>query len=156
MSADFKPSDVVMWRAVMPLIDTFGRAEMEAAAALIVLVCQRRGDVWAPVSAKSVGGELRSVIADGVEPWASVNRNPFFRPDIRALISKGFAQWVGGDESQVVEFTAAGFDRVRPGTCATCRRWPGAAVHQVAADRPLNSDQHKFTATPTPAGKETP
>jgi len=93
MSAPFKPSQVVLNTLPMPpLVGTMGHAECEHAASLLVLTCATNGDTWAPVTATQVGEAIESAVEAGTEPWSSLSRNPFFRPDFMELVNRGFAQ----------------------------------------------------------------
>lgn len=86
-----KPSDVLL-RAPL-LHGTFGKAEAEWAAGLIVRACQLQGDEWKAVTATDIGDAIRADIAAKAEPFASLVRNPVFRPDVWQLIDLGFARW---------------------------------------------------------------
>jgi hypothetical protein len=112
---DFTPADVFL-NTVPPLLATMGKSEAEAAAAMLVRAMQVHGNVWAPMLPRDMGLVLRADLGGKVEPWSSLNRNPFFRPNFDLLIEKGFARWVG-DESEgrgrPVEFTAAGLEKLR-------------------------------------------
>lgn len=105
--ADFKPSNVVLARP--PLVATMGRAELEAGAALIVRTLQRNGDTWRVVTMDEVVQAIDADIAENVEPIASLNRNPFLRPDVRGLAKDGFA--VVTDTT--VELTDKGLEALR-------------------------------------------
>lgn len=87
--SDFKPSQVLI--GVPPLVGTLGRSELEQAAAMIILTCQRLGDAWQAVSLEAVQETLCKL---GSRP--SLQRflsNPSFRPDFEALTEAGFAEW---------------------------------------------------------------
>lgn len=91
-SKPLKPSDVLLR---FPLLHgTFGKAEAEWAAGLIVRACQLQGDEWKAVTAADIGDAMRADMAAKTEPLASLTRNPFFRPDVWQLIDRGFARWV--------------------------------------------------------------
>ncbi len=107
---DFRPSDVVL--AGMPLVDTMGRAEAEAAATLLVRACQSLGDAWQDIEPRAIGEVIKADLAAGREPLASLNRNPFFRPDAHELVRRGFAEWVG-EAAGALRFTPAGLERLR-------------------------------------------
>ncbi len=124
---EFKPSQVFL-NTVPPLTATMGKSEAEAAAAMLVRAMQVRGDAWAQVFPKEIGEVLKADLDGKVEPWASLNRNPFFRPDFDMLIERGFARWCG-DESEgrrrAIEFTPAGIEKLR--------RWARSAPAEPAA-----------------------
>jgi DNA-binding PadR family transcriptional regulator len=84
MSATFRPSDVVL--QAMPLIGTFGHAEAEAAAALIVLACVDAGDEWKPLTLAELQATFERHYNE--RPWMRV---PFLRPDLNALAREGYA-----------------------------------------------------------------
>lgn len=89
LSVGFAPSEVVLH--AIPLVGTLGRTEREMAAALIVRACQVNGDTWQPVTPKMIREMLERDAADGVEPMASLNRNPFARPNFWELVAEGYA-----------------------------------------------------------------
>lgn len=109
---DFTPSQVYL--AAIPLCATMGRAESEFAAALIVRTCQLLGDEWRSVSPRQIGEMLRDDLEAKREPMASLSHNPFFRPDVWELVSRGFAQWIGEPGKSPVELTDCGLERLRP------------------------------------------
>lgn len=100
-----KPSEVAL--GVVPLIATFGKAEIEYAAAILVRACHALGDEWRAVTWSEIEAVLKSDRTEGREPFASLILNPFFRPDVRALVDKGFARWTGGPGGPI-EFTPVG------------------------------------------------
>lgn len=91
-----------------------GRAEVEHAASLIVRVCQVDGDTWKPVAWADVQRVLASDGAEGAEPFASLQRNPFFYPDVHALCARGFARKVGDGPGFSAELTEAGLAALAP------------------------------------------
>ena len=109
---DFKPSDVRLNDSFPPLTATMGRVEREAAAACLLLACHHHGDAWAPMLPRQLGEALKEAVSSATEPWVSLNRNPFFRPDFYELVEKGFARWTEG-EGGPLEFTDAGFQALR-------------------------------------------
>jgi hypothetical protein len=125
---NFLPSEVFL-NTVPPLGATMGKSEAEAAAACLVRAMQVRGDVWSPQFPKDIGEVLTADIDAKVEPWVSLNRNPFFRPDFRELVKRGFARCVGevsepdGEWRRAIEFTPEGIEKLR--------RWVRRAPHEV-------------------------
>jgi len=105
-----KPSDIFL-NTIPPLMATFGKAECEAAAALIVNACRFHGDVFGPVTPKMVGEALNLK----EEPWKSLNRNPFFKPDFRKLADKGYAEFDGDPNGHniPIRFTEKGLAALR-------------------------------------------
>jgi len=89
-----------------------GHAESEHAAALIVLTRKHMGDTWGPIAPRDVGEAIKAELAAGNEPWKSLNRNPFFRPDFFELVQKGFAQWTE-KEGGPLELTPKGIEALR-------------------------------------------
>ncbi|MFK5283266.1 hypothetical protein ACI3PL_27210, partial [Lacticaseibacillus paracasei] len=83
---------------------------VEAAASLIVRACHALSDEWQAVTAKQIGGVLRADLAATREPFASLLRNPFFRPDIHAAIDAGFVE---GDPAGEVKLTEKGMEALR-------------------------------------------
>lgn len=108
---DFKPSQVVL--IVPPLVATMGRAESEHAAALLVFACATKDDTWGPIEPQEMSKIILTAIKEQREPWHSLNRNPFFKPDFYELVSKGFARWTA-EEGKALAFTDDGIERLRP------------------------------------------
>lgn len=110
----FKPSQVVL--DVPPLPGTFGKSELEHAAAIIVRVSQALGDVWQPATWKQVQSVLRTDATNGTLPFGGENggllANPFFRPDVYGLVEGGFARDVGEGGEKAFELTPAGIARL--------------------------------------------
>lgn len=105
--ADFKPSDVPLYG--VPLTDTFGKTEMEVAAALLVRTLQRGGDTWRPVPSEELLAAAKADMDEDVRPIASLLRNPFLRPDFGALDRRDFTRFDGTSR----ELTALGLDVLR-------------------------------------------
>ena len=105
----FKPSDVNLCASFPPLVATMGRTEAEIAAALLVRVCQVNGDTWQDIDVVLLSTVIKSDLEAKREPFASLNRNPFCRPDVHDLVKRGFAEWVG-DPGQTLRFTQQGLD----------------------------------------------
>lgn len=105
-----KPSEVLLNRSVLPLCGSaFGRAELEFAAAIVVLACVP-GDEWQPVAPRQIGEALRAAIEPG-GLFAHLAKNPFVpRPDFPGLVTKGFARWVEPEKdlASPLAFTDAG------------------------------------------------
>lgn len=87
---DFKPTDIVLH--AIPLVGTLGRTEREVAAAMLVRACAFHGDRWQPITPTQMGEWLRHDLDNKVEPFASLDRNPFIRPDFHELVRTGFAE----------------------------------------------------------------
>jgi hypothetical protein len=123
MGARFKPSQVVMtW---MPLTGTMTRRVNEFAAAILVHVCEARGDEWQPVTLTQMLEVLSSDAQSGREPFAKLLRNPFFTPDFAGLVDQGFAKWAEANGSPALALTDQGFGALSTWTlsdaCARCR-----------------------------------
>jgi hypothetical protein len=112
----FKPSQVFL-NAVPPLVGTMGKTEAEVAAALLVRACHVRGDAWAPVRAEEMGRVLSADLEAKTEPWASLDRNPFCKPNFDILVERGFAEF--SDGRRVLALTEKGIEALR--------RWVDAA-----------------------------
>ena len=108
-----KPSDVVLWRSIMPLVDTLGHVEEEIAAAILVRACVANGDVWQPIDLRALGDSFSADIA--VEgPWKQLARNPFTpSPSFSGLVKRGFAEWGGEPGMSPLSFTELGLVRLR-------------------------------------------
>jgi hypothetical protein len=122
---DFKPSQVVI--IVPPLVATMGRAESEHAATLLVLACATKGDTWGPIQPEEVGKAIHVALEERREPWHSLNRNPFFKPDFYELVSKGFARWTQEEGKGPIAFTDKGLERLR--------RWVRSDAEHEPAER---------------------
>lgn len=90
-----KPSELLkreLGRNVLsPFGDTLGRAELEQAAAMIVLACSRNGDTWAGLEIELVVGCFERAADAGEQPWERLRRMPVFRPEFLELVRRGFA-----------------------------------------------------------------
>ena len=86
-----KPSQVQLWRSFLPLVGAFGRAELEMAAAVIVLTCKRNGDDWQAVRLRQLGETLKVELEEGC--LKHLAQSPFVPlPDFRGLVAGGFAE----------------------------------------------------------------
>jgi hypothetical protein len=108
---EFKPSDVRI--DAIPFVNTFRRAEAEAAAAVLVRACVVHGDEWAYRTGPELAAVLKADVEAKLEPFAALARNPFFRPSLHALVSGGFAEWVDGLDPEPIRFTAVGLEQLR-------------------------------------------
>lgn len=91
-----KPGEI----AIQPtgvLLDTLGRVEVEAVAALIVRWHQVHGHAeWTPVSRRDIGAMFES--DQVVQEWAS---NPFWRLDPYGFAQQGFITgWDAGPDAK--------------------------------------------------------
>ena len=109
---DFKPSDVNLCDSFPPLVGTMGRTEAELVAALLVRACQVHGDTWQDVAPSALGEVIRQDLEASREPFHSMNRDPFCRPDAHDLVRLGCAEWVG-DPGGTLRFTQKGLDGLR-------------------------------------------
>ena len=108
---DFKPSQVYL--GIPPLTATMGRSEREHAAAILVRVCQARGDIWQPVTPAMFGEVINDDLTAKTEPFYSLNQNPFFNPDFHDIVAKGFARWVETEGKGPLELTPTGIEALR-------------------------------------------
>lgn len=92
-----KPTDIYL--GLPPLVGTFGRSELEHAAAVLVMAMQLR-DVWEPITWEDV--------EKAIEKDPTFAKNPFFKPSFFDLIAGGYAVMV--DDS--MSFTKAGLERL--------------------------------------------
>lgn len=79
------PCDIDLSTRGMPLTGVFGKSEIEAAAAYILMTMQLE-NTWKPIHPKLVGDAILKFKPQW--HWLS---NPFFIPDFDALIMKGYA-----------------------------------------------------------------
>lgn len=101
----FKPSQVEIHTVVRA--DTIGNTRLAGAAALIVRVCQARGDAWQGVTYAMVREVIDEDIEAKREPFASLVRSQFFRPDVVGLGLAGFTRC--GIADGKATFTEKGF-----------------------------------------------
>lgn len=106
----YRPSQVNLHGSFPPLCATMKRSEREAAAALLVRSLAARGDQFRAITRQELGEVIVADLEAEREPWRSVGRNPFFRPDFCDLVKAGYARWVGAD---AIEFTAEGVEAMR-------------------------------------------
>jgi len=97
-----KPSEVVL--TGVPLCGTMRKAEIEAAAAIIVRACQVKEDRWQALTLQQILDVSRKDFVAKREPFCSWLINPFLRPDFSGLVDGGWARFVG----QALELTDKG------------------------------------------------
>lgn len=89
-----------------PLAATFGRSEAEHAAAVIIRgLAFHQLELFEPISWRQIQEAMVADVAELREPFASLVKNPFFRPDPHDLVERGFARWV--EDGVVIELTPA-------------------------------------------------
>ena len=89
-----------------------GRSEREAAAAVIVFVCQVHG-AWKPVTVQEAMAVFKVFIErkKGLPfVWACM---PMWKPSFDELVERGYARWTGTPVTGPVEFTMSGFEAMR-------------------------------------------
>ena len=84
---DFKPSQVLSFsKSYAPFLNTFGKAETELAAAILVDICRWHGDRWQPIS--------RGLMTDWAKQlsphWKLLLANPFLTVRFPLLVDGGF------------------------------------------------------------------
>lgn len=87
----FRPSSV---RSPSPIgfgLGLFGKAEAEHWAWLMIFALARTGDRWRPISTKEVADVARAEVQSNGRLRDAL-RNPFFRPNARELIDRGWAE----------------------------------------------------------------
>lgn len=92
------PNDVYLGDPLTPLVDAFGKAELEQAGGLMVL-CARKLNRWDWISIDAIVS-----ILTGNPKHYNV---PFFRPDAHGLVKSGFAQWQD-EPGKTIRFTEEG------------------------------------------------
>src|SRR5260221_931353 len=98
---------------IPPLTGTMERLECEAAATLMVRACVLNGDRWQVLKPQDIGAAIAHDLDNKLEPLWSLNTNPFWRPDFRALVARGFARWTTDEEHAPIEFTDKGLGALR-------------------------------------------
>ncbi len=108
-----RPSDIIIANPT-PLTATFERTEAEQAAALMIVVLADADDSWRPVTPKEIGRYIRGILDAKEAPPVWMN-NPFFRPDIHNLVTRGFARWEGDEDAdgRPVGFTEKALEKLR-------------------------------------------
>jgi hypothetical protein len=106
----FKPSDVTL--RIPPLCNTMKRAEVEFAASLIVRTLQVKGDAWRPVEWSEIQEVIKADMAEDREPFASLMKNPVFRPDAPDLVKRGYARWLGEPRASAIELLPPAFEAI--------------------------------------------
>lgn len=99
MDFPIKPSEISLQTTYPPLAGTMGKSELEAAATLIVRVSQVLGDKWQALTFDSLVSVAIADVHGGVEPLASLSKNPFWRPDYAELAKRGYAKITGKDDA---------------------------------------------------------
>lgn len=90
----FRPSEIVLAQPI-PLVDTFRSSEREAAATVLVRACDRLGDEWQFISHDDFLRTLQHDRAESREPICYLTHNPFWYPDLVALVDAGYAMKTG-------------------------------------------------------------
>lgn len=110
-----RPSDVNLAATMPPLVGTCGSAEAECLATLITAALAANGDVWRPIQWSEVRENFIRLVTLGVEPWVSLSKNPFWRPDADRLFAEqrdrqsGITYYIAIEgEDGSMEFTFAG------------------------------------------------
>jgi hypothetical protein len=104
----FPPSRVRLLQ--IPLIDTFGKSELELAVAYLVRACQVNGDQWQPIM-------LDQLLALRIDPLVGSWNNPFVHPNFRGLIDGKLVEAI-----DVVEGVPAKL-KLTPESIAKLARW---------------------------------
>lgn len=108
------PSEISLHVSYPPLAATMHKSEAEAAATLMVRVCQVKGDRWQEVTLRDLGKVAKADLDKGVEPLKSLSGNPFWRPDFFEIVKRGYARWTepekveGNHSTSAIEFTEEG------------------------------------------------
>lgn len=96
---------------VPPLVGTLGHAEAEHAAAVLLWVLHRQGKGWGDaVALTELGREVEEARKQRAQPVWTWSLNPFFRPSIRELVTRG---WAVRTEGGGLQLTPACLERVK-------------------------------------------
>ena len=88
----FKPKDITL-STPLPLANSdMRKVEREFAAALIVRALQKADNEWKPIALKLIQDSYNEDVRAKLEPWASIERNPFYRPDFVGSIEFGLIE----------------------------------------------------------------
>ncbi|MDP2275263.1 MAG: hypothetical protein Q8K32_31245 [Archangium sp.] len=113
-----RPSDVVL--RLPPLTGTFGRAEVEHTAALLIFCCWQLGDAWQPIGIEHIEGLMKQALSHTLpaplgEPWLrSFMTNPFIITSPGSLLQH--PEWFtahGVGEETLFGFTELGLEHLR-------------------------------------------
>jgi len=96
------PSDIFLDTHV-PLTAVFGRVEAECAAAIIIITLAETDDTWRPMSFSETTIEMFRKYS-----WAA---NPFVKPSIDELVSRGFATL--SEDRKTAELTESALEALR-------------------------------------------
>jgi len=108
---DFKPSEIRLL-APAPLMNTFGRAELETAAAILILGMAYRDDTWDAISPHDCIPAAHASFGDHSRSWLW---NPFLRPSFAGLYNAGFIDSMpDGGAQAAMYFTATGYAALVP------------------------------------------
>ena len=116
------PSDIHVSR-MHSLADTFGHAEAEQFAMIMVLALADAGDEWRPISIRDIADFMQRSPLIGEFKW-----NPLYRPSLGDLYARGFV--VVSSTSDTVEFTGAALSIL-----STRARHPRFATSQASLAR---------------------
>lgn len=119
----FVPSKVDLKDSAIPLVATFGKAESEHAAALMVGALVALGDEWRPLTPGEIGKFIEQAVGNKQEPFYGLRNNPFFKPNFFRLAADGYAVFTGKDDTlhvlgqgaswRTVAFTEKGIEALR-------------------------------------------
>lgn len=112
MTAPFKPSQVDL--GIPPLVGIFGRAEIEHAISMVVHALAETDNTWRGISWSEIQAVLRADVEAKRDPFCHLLRNPFFKPDIHAAVTAGYATWEGEIGKGPVRLTASAVEALRP------------------------------------------
>lgn len=103
----YRPSDLDV--SLGQFVATLGKSELEQGAALLARVCAVLGDRWEPHTFEEVAESFGRDVINDVAPWNRLVRNPFWRPDLRALVAAGFATV---EDGETICLTAEAISRI--------------------------------------------
>ena len=106
----FSPSQVQLASPV-PLMNTFGHAELETAAAILILGMAYRDDTWDAISPHDCIPAAQACAHDRSRSWLW---NPFLHPSFAGLYNAGFVSSSSGGAQASLYFTRAGYDALAP------------------------------------------
>ena len=107
---DFKPSQVRLLNPA-PLMNTFGRAELETAAAILILGMAYRDDTWDAISPHDCIPAAQACAHDRSRSWLW---NPFLQPSFAGLDAAGFVAAALSGAQVPLYFTATGYAALAP------------------------------------------
>jgi len=114
MAIDFKPEDVLV-QTPLPFVGTFGRAESEFMAAILVLLLVKLDRGWSPIQQHEMGDIIGAAEGEEKKQFEHLYTNPFVRPARNTLVEDGYVMLLPTKDPKLksMAFTEKGVERLR-------------------------------------------